>query len=447
MRIDGDGGSVVGEGILTGAGPAPGPGFHRMDGALRCDDLAVADIVDRVGTPAYIYSAPTIRTQYRRLTTALAGIPHRVHYSVKANSSLGILGLLRELGAGVDIVSGGELHRALLAGFRGRDVVFSGVGKQEHEIRDAVAAGVRFFNVESEGELAVIDRVGRALGVRVPVALRVNPEVTVDTPHHYTRTGEKGMKFGIPHDQAHETGRRALAMAGVELVGLDMHVGSQVAGVEPYRVGMDRLVGLVHALRADGASSLKALDVGGGLAVQYDVEDDAPADVDAFAGAINRAIEGMDLEVIVEPGRFLVADAGILVTRVLYRKHSGGREIVIVDAGMNDLLRPSHYNAYHRVEAVTRRDASRETVDLVGPICETGDFLALDREIDRLEPGDLVAVHTAGAYGFAMASQYNSRPRPPEILVDAARWAVIRERETNEDLVRHESAHPDWRFR
>ena len=428
-------------------GTEPVAGFHRSEGALHCGAIPVADIADRVGTPAYIYSAQAIRAQYRRLTTALSGIPHRVHYSVKANSSLGILALLRELGAGVDIVSGGELHRSILAGFSGRDVVFSGVGKQEPEIRQAVAAGVRFFNVESAGELELIDRIGRELGVRVPVALRVNPEVTVDTPHHYTRTGEKGMKFGIPHDQARETGRQALAMAGVELVGLDMHVGSQVSGVEPYRLGLDRLVALLHALRADGATALRCLDVGGGLAVPYDASEDTPADVDSFAATVASATAGLGVEVIVEPGRFLVADAGILVTRVLFRKHSGGREIVIVDAGMNDLLRPSHYNAFHRVEAVAPHDGERESVDLVGPICETGDFIALDRTLEVLAPGDLVAVHTAGAYGFAMASQYNSRPRAPEVLVDEGRWAVIRERETYDDLVRHETAHPDWRIR
>src|SRR5687768_124978 len=346
-------------------GVSVGAAFHRAAGALHCGEVSVADIAARVGTPAYIYSAPSIREQYRRLTSALAAVPHRIHYSVKANSSLAILALLRELGAGVDIVSGGELHRSILAGFRGRDVVFSGVGKQEPEVRQAVAAGVRFFNVESAGELELIDRIGRELGLRVPVALRVNPEVTVDTPHHYTRTGEKGMKFGIPHDQARETGRQALAMTGVELVGLDMHVGSQVAGVEPYRLGLERLVALLKRLRADGATSLRFLDVGGGLAVPYDATEDSPADVDAFAATVAGATAGLGVEVIVEPGRYLVADAGILVSRVLFRKHSGGREIVIVDAGMNDLLRPSHYNAFHRIEAVESRGGEREAVDLV----------------------------------------------------------------------------------
>ena len=431
-----------------GGSPVTAPvGFHRSGGSLHCGEVPVAHIAAQVGTPAYIYSGPAIREQYRRLTTALAGIDHRIHYSVKANSSLGILALLRELGAGVDIVSGGELHRALLAGFRGRDVVFSGVGKQEEEIRQAAATGVRFFNVESEGELALIDRVGRELGQRIPVALRVNPDVAVDTPHHYTRTGEKGMKFGIPHDRARETGRLALSMSGVALVGLDMHIGSQVSGIEPYRLGLERLTALVHALRNDGASDVRCIDVGGGLAVHYEEGESKPADVEGFAAVVAAATAGLGLEVIVEPGRYLVADAGILVTRVLFRKHSGGREIVIVDAGMNDLLRPSHYNAFHRVEAVEPRAESRETVDLVGPICESGDFIALDRHMDVLAPGDLVAVHTTGAYGFAMASQYNSRPRAPEVLVEDSRWAVIRSRETYDDLVRHETAHPDWRTR
>lgn len=432
---------------MGGPGLAVPAGFHRTGGSLLCADIPVADIVAQVGTPAYIYSAPAIREQYRRLTKALGGIEHRIHYSVKANSSLGILALLRELGAGVDIVSGGELHRAILAGFRGKDVVFSGVGKTEDEIRAAAQVAVRFFNVESEGELRLIDRVGQERGERLPVALRINPEVSVDTPHQYTRTGEKGMKFGIPYDQAQDTGRLALSMSGVQLVGLDMHVGSQVESMEPYRLGLERLITLVHALRADGARALQSLDVGGGLAVQYEVGDSRHADIDAFAATVAAATSGMALNVIVEPGRFLVADAGILVTRVLFRKHSGGREIVIVDAGMTDLLRPSHYNAFHRVEAVESRGEARETVDLVGPVCESGDFLALDREMEVLAPGDLVAVHTAGAYGFVMASQYNSRPRAPEVLVEEGRWAIIRARESYEDLVRHETAHPDWRTR
>jgi diaminopimelate decarboxylase len=427
----------VGKGVLTAADHFTAAGGPR---AGRCERIELEHLAQAVGTPAYVYSASHIREQYRRLASALSGARHRIHYSVKANSSLAVLSLLRELGAGVDIVSGGELERALRAGYSGADVVFSGVGKTEQELREALAADVLLFNVESEAELRQLDRVAQELGRAAPVALRVNPEVTVDTPHPYTRTGERGMKFGIPYDEVLDVARRALRMPGIALRGVDMHIGSQVTALDPYQEGIGRLLEFVVALR-DLGCAVEFLDVGGGLAVTYD--DEAPTNPEAFAAAIVPQAVASGLTLIVEPGRYLVGNAGMLLTRVLYRKRSGGREYVITDAGMNDLLRPSHYQAYHHISAV-RPSGSSGTYDVVGPVCESGDFFALDRTMDAVIEGDLLVVHSAGAYGFVMASNYNSRPRPPEILVEGDRYAIIRERETYDDLVRHERTTPDW---
>ena len=436
----------MGEGILSGRAAvvpgAPPVGVHRRDGALRCDDVALEEIARAAGTPCYVYSAGAIRAQYALLDGAMAGVPHRLHYSVKANSNLAVLSLLRELGAGVDIVSGGELHRALAAGFTGDDVVFSGVGKTEREMREALAAGVRLFNVESEGELERLNHVAGTMGIVAPVALRVNPEVTVDTPHPYTRTGEKGMKFGIPSDRAEAVGRAALAMRHVRLCGLDMHIGSQVTDAEPYLLGISRLLELRETLEADGAR-IVTLDIGGGLAVPY--ESETPVDVSAFAAAVLALVAPTGLDLILEPGRFLVGNAGVLLTRVIDRKHSGGKEFIITDAGMNDLLRPSHYDAYHHIEPATAGAGAAIVADVVGPVCESGDFLALDRPLADVRPGVLMVVFSAGAYGFVMSSNYNSRPRAAEVLVDGDRWAIVRARETYDDIVRHETAPLDWR--
>ena len=422
------------------------PAFARgAAGGLACEAVALEHIAERVGTPAYVYSAAAVRGQFAKLDRALAGVPHRLHYSVKANSSLAVLSLLRGLGAGVDIVSGGELHRALAAGFTGADVVFSGVGKTEREIAESLEAGVRFLNVESEGELRVIARVAAAMGVRAPVALRVNPEVVVNSPHAYIRTGERGNKFGIEFAEAVAVAHVALELPSVRLVGFDMHIGSQVSSVEPYVHGLARLLELVRHMRAAGAAELEVLDLGGGFAVTY--EHEIESDLHGFAELLRPAVEETGLDVVFEPGRYLVGNAGVLLTRVLYRKRSGGKEFVITDAGMTELLRPSHYNAFHRIEAVGERRGrgTRLLADVVGPVCESGDFLALDREIEDVAPGELLVVHSAGAYGYAMASNYNSRPRPPEVLVDGDRYAVITERESYEDLVRREHATPTWR--
>ena len=446
MRPPLDRRGAVGESILTGRAatsrpkdPATGS-TPPEDNGLRCERVPLERIASEAGTPCYVYSVAAIREQYGRLRGAMGKLDARLHYSVKANSSIAILALLRELGAGLDIVSGGELYRALKAGYSGRDIVFSGVGKTRREMEEAIRANVLLVNVESEQELHVLDDVAGQLGVKAPVALRVNPEVLVDTPHPYTRTGEKGMKFGIPFDEALSVAKVAAGLPNIRLLGLDMHVGSQISQFAPYEVGLQRLLHLRREIERDTGLRLEYLDIGGGLAVTYDAE--RTVDVARFGEVISALVGGSGLKIILEPGRFLVGNAGVLLTRVLYRKRSGGKEFIITDAGMTDLLRPSHYNAFHRIEPVHPRGHTT-VADVVGPICESGDFLALDRQIDDAQPGDLLAVQSTGAYGYVMSSNYNSRPRPAEVLVDGDRFGVITRRESYDDLVRNEQS-PDW---
>ncbi|MBA3671303.1 MAG: diaminopimelate decarboxylase [Gemmatimonadaceae bacterium] len=417
-------------------------GFNRVDGALSCEGVSLERLASDVGTPAYVYSASVVRDRFARLDSALEQLPHRIHYTLKANSNAGVLRVLRELGAGVDVVSGGELYRALRAGFTGSDIIFGGVGKSEREIREALAAGVLLINAESAAEVRLIDRVAGELGVRGAVGLRVNPEVTVDSSHRYIKTGEKGAKFGVPFDEVLEVAHLVVSLPNVDLVGLDMHIGSQLFRLDPYLDGTERLVGLLAQLRADGVTSIRYLDIGGGLGVAYDGE--ATPDLSRFASALVTRVLPTGLTLLMEPGRFIVGNAGMLLTRVLYRKHSGGRDFLITDAGMTELIRPSHYDAYHRIEAVTPQ-GERMTADVVGPVCESGDFLALEREMDAAEPGDLLAVHDVGAYGYVMASNYNTRARGVEVLVDGDRYAVVTARERYEDLVRLEQLDPEWK--
>jgi diaminopimelate decarboxylase len=412
-------------------------------GVLRVEGLELRAIAAAVGTPVYVYSAAHVRGQYRALDAALAPVPHRIHYSVKANGNLAILALLRGLGAGVDIVSAGELGRALAAGFGGPDVVFSGVGKRADELRAALAAGVGLINVESEEELAVLASVAQAAGRTAPLAIRVNPEVTVAT-HPYTVTGAKGKKFGVPHDEVEALALRAVRTPGLALRGLAVHVGSQITDIEPFAAGIERLLGIVKRLRRDGVTSLTTIDVGGGLGIRYR-EGDQPLEMAAYAETVVGLVADSGLALVVEPGRYLVGNAGVLLTRVLYRKRSGGRMIAVIDAGMTDLIRPSHYQAYHEIAVDGGEGRGRERYDVVGPICETGDFFTLDRDLPTLEQGDLLAVRGAGAYGFVMTSTYNARPRPPEVLVDGDRFAVIRDRESPDDLMRGEHLAPLWR--
>ena len=425
---------VVGESVLT----TTATGIGRAHGVLQSDGVPVDRIAADVGTPAYVYSAGAIRAQYAAMDDALAGVPHRVHYSMKANGNLAILRLLRSLGAGVDIVSVGELYRARAAGFSGRDVVFSGVGKTEADLAVAAEEELLFVNIESPREVDVLDRLGREAGKPIPIGIRVNPQVAVETPHPYTRTGEQGARFGIPYDQVVPLVARIHALRGVRLVSVGMHIGSQVTDSGPYARGAERLVALTQQVR----EGLEYLDMGGGLAVSYG--DGPSGDVRAFGEILTGAAKTLGLRLIIEPGRYMVANAGLLLTRVIDRKRSAHKTYVITDAGMTELLRPSHYHAYHRIEAVAPK-ATKSLVDICGPVCESGDFLALDRELDDVGPGDLLAVYSVGAYGYVMASNYNARRRPPEVMTDAGRFAVVRQRETDDDLVRHEVGPPEWR--
>ena len=425
----------MGESVLTST-------FARVDGRLVCEGVPLSTVARAVGTPTYVYSANAVREQYARLSAALDGVPFRIHYSLKANSNLALLRLLRSLGSAADVVSGGELFRARRAGFEPHDIIFGGVGKTEREIADGIDAGVLLLNVESEDELRMVDRLGRERGVVVPVAIRVNPEITVETPHSYIRTGEKGHKFGVPYDEVRDVARVAASLPNVALRGLDMHVGSQLSRLDAYRHGIERVLELLSQLRSDGAKDLRYLDIGGGLAVTYDAEE--PTDLERFAQIVVPAVRSTGLQLIVEPGRYMVGNAGVLISRVLYRKRSGGKKLLVVDAGMTDLLRPSHYNAYHRIEALEAVEG-RSRVDVVGPVCESGDFLALDRELEDVRAGDLMAIHSAGAYGYVMSSNYNTRGRPAEVLVDGDRFALVTQRESYEHLVTTELLEPEWR--
>jgi len=408
-------------------------------GVLGFDPGLLQAIADRVGTPAYVYSANLIRAQYHALDDALQGLRHRICYSVKANGNLGVLRVLKQLGAGADIVSVGELRRSLAAGFDPDGIVFSGVGKTAAELEEAIRAGVGFVNVESTSELDVLCAVAKHVRKPARVGIRVNPDVAADT-HPYTKTGEKTAKFGVPVDEVVTVARRIAGEALLTLRGLAMHIGSQITDVAPYRRGTVKLLELVTAIRASGIDTLEALDVGGGLGVRYHNEK-APSPK-AFADAVVPAVKAAGLGLLCEPGRYLVANAGVLLTRVLYRKHAGGKEYVIVDAGMTDFVRPSHYNAHHDIIPLKDGKRGEETVNVVGPICESGDFLALDRKLPGVAAGEVLAVLGTGAYGFVMSSTYNQRPRPPEVVVEGDRYYVARPRETLDDLVRGETAEP-----
>ena len=409
-------------------------------GVLGIDPGLLQAIADRVGTPAYVYSANLIRAQYHALDDALQGIRHRICYSVKANGNLGVLRVLKQLGAGADIVSVGELRRVLAAGFDPDGIVFSGVGKTPPELEEAIRAGVGFINVESTSELDTLFAVARSLKRTANVGIRVNPDVATETPHPYTRTGEKTTKFGVPFDEVVLVAQRIVGEPLLKLRGLAMHIGSQITDVGPYHRGTVKLLELVTALRASGIDGLEALDVGGGLGVRYHNEK-APTPK-AFAEAVVPAVEAAGLGLLCEPGRYLVANAGVLLTKVLYRKHAGGKDFVIVDAGMTDFVRPSHYNAHHEIVPLKDGKRGEETVSVVGPICESGDFLALDRKLPVVMPGEALAVLGTGAYGFVMSSTYNQRPRPPEVVVEGDRYFVARPRETLDDLLRGETAEP-----
>ena len=410
--------------------------FPRIDGELWAAESRVADLVVEFGSPLYVYDAGVIEAAYRRVESAFAGADILLAYSVKANSNLEILKRLKALGAGADIVSHGELHRCLAAGFSPSDVVFAGVGKTEVEMEAALEVGILAFNVESAEELQALGRVAERLGRTAPVALRVNPDIVADTPHEYTRTGDGASKFGIPVDRILDLYRWAADQPSLEVRGIDVHIGSQILDPEPYTRALAQVLDLATEVRAEGIN-LDFVDLGGGFGVGYEGEDGLS--VENLAAIVVPRVAETGLRLILEPGRFIVGQAGILVTKVLYVKHSGSKTFVVTDGGMTELIRPSHYQGFHRIEPViSREEGAREVVDVVGPICETGDFLARDRVLQMPAQGDLLAVQTAGAYGFVMASNYNSRRRPAEVVVNGTEVMLARRRETLDDLLRGE---------
>lgn len=408
--------------------------FHYRKNELFCEDVPVKTLAEKTGTPFYLYSAKTLLNHYRAYDSAFASIPHLITFAMKANSNLAVLRLFAKEGGGADIVSAGELYRALAAGVDPRKINFAGVGKTAEEIRYALQSGILMFNVESSQELRKIDEVAGQTGEKARVALRVNPNVDPKT-HPYISTGLKKHKFGISIDKALEEYKLAASLKHIEVVGIHQHIGSQLTETAPYVDALRRLLGLVEDLRRTGIQ-VQYVNIGGGLGITY--EDETPPHPTELAKAIGPLVKDLKCVLIMEPGRALVGNAGILVTKVLYTKEGDAKKFVIVDAAMNDLIRPSLYGAYHLIQPVVRQGRKPITADVVGPICESADFLAKDREIEECLPEEYLAVMSAGAYGFAMASNYNARPRVPEILVNGDCYYTVRDRETHADLIRGE---------
>lgn len=407
--------------------------FEYKSDNLHCEQVPVAAIADTVGTPFYLYSTATLRQHFKAFDSAFKDIPHITCFATKACSNIAILKLFANLGGGADIVSGGELFRALRAGVDAKKIVYSGVGKTAAEIRFALESGILMFNVESVQELEKIQEVAAAMDARAPISFRVNPDVDPKT-HAYISTGLAKNKFGIPIEQAEEVYAAAREMPHIQVLGVSCHIGSQLTQVSPFVESLQKVKGFIERLGRAGIT-ISYLDLGGGLGIQYN--DEEPPHPQEYADAIKREMQGLSCTLILEPGRVIVGNAGILVTRVLYTK-SGLKKFVIVDAGMNDLARPSLYGAFHAIKPVERAGVGTEVADVVGPICETGDFLARDKEVPAAKAGDLLAVMSAGAYGFTMSSNYNSRPRVAEVLANGSDFQVIRARETYESLVQGE---------
>jgi diaminopimelate decarboxylase len=434
-------------------------GFRYRDGKLYCEDVDLARVAEEFGTPLYVYSAGTLLDHYARLDAAFAPVDHLICYAVKANSNGAILKLLAGSGAGFDIVSGGELFRALKAGTDPQKCTFAGVGKSREEIEYALEQRVYSFNVESEAEVEYIDKIAAGKNVRAPIALRANPDVTAHT-HAYITTGSEENKFGIALDQLAAIYARAAKMRNLDIVGLQMHIGSQITEAEPFAAAINKVAPLVRQLKTE--YGIKFFSIGGGMGIIYRRAlesgsgkwwhehggESSAFSIKDYADAVVPPLHALGIRVLVEPGRFLVGNAGVLLTRVRFVKQTRRKKFAIVDAGMNDLIRPALYEAYHEIVPVkeissmsrskSKSKSDTEKIDIVGPVCETGDFLALGREMPALEEGDLLAVMSAGAYGFVMASNYNSRPLPAEVLVRGDKFALIQKRQTNQDLIRSE---------
>ncbi|MCZ4255153.1 diaminopimelate decarboxylase [Sulfitobacter sp. G21635-S1] len=417
--------------------------FLYRDGALFAEDVAVADIAAAVGTPFYVYSTATLLRHFRLFDEALEGMDHLVCYAMKANSNQAVLRTLAQAGAGMDVVSGGEYRRARAAGVPGERIVFSGVGKTREEIRTALEGGIRQFNVESEPEMAVLDACARALGKVAPITIRVNPDVDAKT-HAKIATGKSENKFGIPIARAREVYRMAAAMPGLEVVGIDVHIGSQLTDLEPYALAYRKVAELTGVLRADG-HEIRRLDLGGGLGIPYERSNADPPLPSDYGAMVKRTLGHLDCEIEIEPGRLIAGNAGLMVSEVIYVKSGEGRDFLILDGAMNDLIRPAMYDAWHDIIPVVEPavGVERAPIDVVGPVCESGDTFARQRMMPPLAAGDLVAFRSAGAYGAVMSSEYNSRPLIPEVLVHGDQFAVIRRRPSFDEMINRDTI-PEW---
>jgi diaminopimelate decarboxylase len=408
--------------------------FQYKGNELYAEDVAIKDIVAKVGSPVYVYSHATLERHFKAFDESFSGVPHTICYSVKANSTQSVLKTFVNMGGGVDIVSGGELYRALKAGVDPKKVVYSGVGKKDDEIEYALNSGILMFNVESEQELTRINEIAVRLGKKAGIAIRVNPDVDPGT-HPYITTGLKNAKFGITIERAMEEYKRAATLPGIDVIGIDMHIGSQLTKVNPFVDSIEKLKIMIGKLREMGIT-LRYFDCGGGLGIQYN-EEEPPLPAD-YGKEIVAATKDLGMHLVFEPGRNIVGNAGILVATCLYTKARDEKNFIMIDAGMNDLARPALYGSYHGVQPVAKDQDGMIVADIVGPICESGDFLVKDREVPMFKQGDLMAFMSAGAYGFAMSSSYNSRPRVAEVMVKGDRFEVVRERETIEDLIKGE---------
>jgi diaminopimelate decarboxylase len=414
--------------------------FEYKNGELHCEGVAIRTIAQRTGTPFYCYSSNTLANHFRAFDRAFASVPHLICFAVKSNPASAVLRLLGREGSGADIVSGGELFRALRAGIDPKKIVYAGVGKRRDEIEYALKMNILMFNVESGEELLAIDRAAKDMHTKARIALRVNPDIDPRT-HAYISTGLKENKFGIPIEHALEYYQAARSLTNVEIVGIHQHIGSQITEIQPFVDALTKVIGFVKELKAAGIG-IRYINMGGGLGITY--KDETPPLPKDVAAAVQPLLKECDCTIVMEPGRAIVGNAGILVTSVLYHKEAGEKKFMIVDAGMNDLIRPSLYEAYHDIRPVVQQEHAQNIVaDVVGPICESGDFLAKDRELPAVKSGELLAVMGAGAYGFSMSSNYNSRPRVPEVLVRGNDYYVVRERETYNDLVKGEKV-PRW---
>ena len=417
--------------------------FLYKNGVLHAEDVAIPDIVASVGAPFYVYSTATLTRHFQLFDDALAGMDHLVCYAMKAASNQAILQTLAKLGAGMDVVSGGEYARARAAGVPGEHIVFSGVGKTRDEMRLALTGGIRQFNVESEPEMAVLSAVATELGVKAPITIRVNPDVDAKT-HAKIATGKSENKFGIPISRAREVYAQAAALPGIDVIGIDVHIGSQLTQLEPFELAYQKVAELTETLRADG-HNIRRLDLGGGLGIPYTRSNEAPPLPTDYGAMVKRVLGHLNCEIEIEPGRLIAGNAGILVSQVIYVKEGEDRKFLILDAAMNDLIRPAMYEAHHDIEPVIepQAGAERATYDVVGPVCESGDTFAKGREMAQMNAGDLVAFRSAGAYGAVMSSEYNTRPLIPEVMVSGSEFAVIRSRPSFDEIINRDTI-PEW---